>query len=65
MSASQDRERYVRAMIAGRINECITIEKQYDLYGYTPELVCIGLSAAAEGKNTEQAISDYIEGCSA
>lgn len=63
MSASQDREAYVKAMISGDINACIRIEKKYDLFGYTPELVCIGLSAVAEGKNATREIGRYIDEC--
>lgn len=59
MSAAQDRELYVKAMVQGNLSRCIQIEQKYDLFGYPPELVCIGLSAAVEGKDVHQVIEAY------
>ena len=56
-----DREAYVKAMISGMPGVCYQIEQKYALDGYPPELVCIGLSAASEGKDPEQAVADYID----
>jgi hypothetical protein len=55
----RDREDYVKYLIAGRTEKCIQIENKYDLFGYTPELVSIGFTALAEGKDAHAAIDDY------
>lgn len=58
---SDDREKYISAIIRSDIECCIRIEKEHGLFGYTPELVCIGLSAIAQGQNAIDAIESYTE----
>lgn len=59
--AVADREAYSKAMIRNDLNTCVVIEQRYGLYGYPPELVSVGLNAACEGKDPQQAVDDYIE----
>jgi hypothetical protein len=54
-------ETYTRAMVAGRTGECIQIEQQHGLFGYSPELVSIGLAAADRGESATDAIDTHIE----
>jgi len=54
---------YAAAMIAGRDAECIAIEKRYDLFGYPPDLVSIGLNAVTEGRDALEAVEAYLDGC--
>lgn len=63
MTAAEDRAAYAKAMIAGRNDECIAIEKRHDLFGYPPELVSIGLNAAAEGGDALGAVEAHLDGC--
>ncbi len=63
MTAAEDRAAYAKAMIAGRNDECYRIECRYQLDGYPPELVSIGLNAAAEGGDAHEAIEAYFDGC--
>lgn len=60
--ARRDLESYAKAMIDNRIGECIAIEKRYELFGYPPELVCIGLRAAADGLDIDDAIEEHMQG---
>lgn len=60
-SALADREAYSKAMIRNDLHTCVEIEQRYGLYGYPPELVSVGLNAACEGKDPQQAVDDYIE----
>ena len=55
-------ERYTKAMIQGRHDICAGIEQRYDLFGYPPEVVCIGLKAIDEGKSCDAAIGAYLAG---
>lgn len=57
-----DAQRYVHAMINGDHNTLVRIEQKYDLYGYSPEIVTVGLRAIAEGKDGHAAIAAYIAG---
>jgi hypothetical protein len=59
--AIADRDAYSKAMIRNDLNTCVDIEQRYGLYGYPPELVSVGLNAACEGKDSDQAIADYID----
>jgi len=59
IDARRDREDYVKYLIAGRTEKCIQIEDRYDLFGFPPELVLIGLTALVEGKDAHAAIDDY------
>ncbi len=63
MTAAEDRAAYAKAMIAGRDDECYRIECRYRLDGYPPELVSIGLNAAAEGGDALGAVEAYLDGC--
>ena len=56
-----DRDAYSKAMIRNDLNTCVAIEQRYGLYGYPLELVSVGLNAACEGKDPQQAVDDYIE----
>lgn len=58
--AASDKDAYVKAMISGDTDTCIAIEKKHGLFGYSPEHVCIGLTAADYGKNAEEAVEDYL-----
>lgn len=61
--AMQDLAMYGRAMarLDGHAT-CCRIEQKYGLFGYPPELVSVGLRAAADGLDAEEAVSDYLEG---
>ena len=54
---------YAAAMIAGRDKECYRIECEHGLDGYPPEIVSIGLNAAAEGGDALNAVEAYLDGC--
>ena len=53
-------EVYVKAMLSDRFSECIEIEQRFDLYGYSPEIVCIGLNAIDDGEDPDEAIREYL-----
>ena len=55
-------DRYFKAMVAGRVDECIRIEQDADLYGYPPKVVSIGLKALDAGESAELAVHNYICG---
>lgn len=57
MSESQA---YFKAMLANNTDACARIEQKYDLYGYPPELVSVGLRAVDEGKDPEEAVAAYL-----
>ncbi|MYZ41390.1 hypothetical protein [Schauerella aestuarii] len=57
-----DLERYGAAMLTGNVDACARIEQKHDLYGYPPEIVCIGLRAVADGQDMNAAIDDYVRG---
>lgn len=63
MTAAEDRAAYAKAMIAGLDDECYRIECRYQLDGYPPELVSIGLNAAAEGGDALGAVEAHLDGC--
>lgn len=63
---SQDQARadlvaYHKAVIAGRTAQALAIEQRYDLAGYPPRVVSIGLAAAAEGRDHHAAIDEHLE----
>lgn len=61
--AVQDLAAYGRAM--ARLDGhaiCCRIEQKYGLFGYPPELVSVGLRAAADGLDVEEAVEAYLEG---
>ena len=58
--AKKDRDNYFLAMIKGDSDTCVAIKEAYGLNGYEPELVSIGLNAAAIGKEPEKAVETYI-----
>lgn len=60
--ATQDLIRYGRAMAAlnGHL-VCAGIERKYGLFGYPPEIVSVGLRAAAAGHDASQAVDEYLE----
>lgn len=53
---------YMGAMIRGRVDICTSIEIKYDLFGYSPEVVSIGLAAADRGQDVHEAVKDYLNG---
>ena len=53
-------ERYTKAMIAGNDVACLSIEREYGLDGYPPELVSVGLNAIDQGLDALTAIEDYM-----
>lgn len=63
MTAAQDRDAYAKAMAEGLHDVCMAIEKRYDLFGYPPYLVSIGLAAACEGRDALNAVEAHLDGC--
>lgn len=57
---SGDLQAYTRAICEGRIDACIRIEQRHDLYGYPPEVVCVGLAAADKGEDVGKAVDYYL-----
>jgi hypothetical protein len=62
VQARRDRDDYYLALISGNDRKCYAIEDSYGLLGYQPELVSVGLNAAAVGKDPEEVIESYIVG---
>ena len=58
--AKIDRDAYTLALMRDNWQTGIKIEHKYGLYGYSPELVSVGLNAAVEGKDPEMVIETYI-----
>lgn len=62
-TATHDLAAYGRAMARfDGHSDCYRIEQKYGLDGYPPELVCVGLRAAAEGRDAHEAVEAYIAG---
>lgn len=53
-------ESYNKAMMNGDIDMCITLEQDFGLYGYPPQIVSIGLAAFDAGEDVHQAVSDFF-----
>lgn len=60
MSAIEDKKAYGKAMMSGDVYRCLQIERKYELDGYSPELVGIGLNAAINGLCPLIAVDEYI-----
>ena len=60
VQARRDRDDYYLAMINGEPFTCYTIEQKYNLEGYPPDLVTLGLNAASNGIDPESFIETYI-----
>lgn len=60
--AIHDRTAYAQAMRRNDLHACIAIEKRYDLFGWSPEVVSIGLTAAAEGKDVNAEVEAFLHG---
>lgn len=60
--AKQDYADYAKAIRQGNFDACVAIEQRHGLYGYPPDLVSIGLSAIANGKDAHEAIEQHIYG---
>jgi hypothetical protein len=58
--AVADYATYHRALLAGADEACIRIEERYGLFGYPPEIVSVGLKAAAEGVDVDDAVADHL-----
>jgi hypothetical protein len=52
---------YHKSLIAGRTDDADAIEKKYDLHGYPPRVVSVGLQAASEGRDPFEAIDDHLD----
>lgn len=62
LQAAIDRDRYTEALHEGFYSVAERIEMKYALDGLPPELVSVGLNAAAEGKDAHEAVSLYMLG---
>lgn len=60
MSKTTALKRYCEAMRGGDTDTCIAIEETYGLFGYTPELVSVGLRAIESDIDPHFAIHDYV-----
>jgi hypothetical protein len=60
MSNTTALERYNNAMKRGDIDTCIAIEETYGLFGYTPELVSVGLRAIESDIDPHEAVHEYV-----
>lgn len=58
--ARRARDDYYLGMIQGNYDTCIKIEQDWGLYGYSPEVVTIGLNALAKGKDPYDTIDAYL-----
>lgn len=56
--AASDLKRYARAMRTGQHETASRIEKSWELYGYTPEIVSTVLSCVATGLPLDAAIRE-------
>jgi len=54
--------RWLAATQNGYDVTCARIEQDFDLYGYPPEIVCVGLKAFDEGKSVQDAVAEYLNG---
>jgi hypothetical protein len=63
--AQLDLRDYHRHMLSGRADLCLEIECMHGLDGYPPEIVSVGLSAAAHGQDVDAAIENHLAGVSA
>jgi len=57
-AAAADLKRYVRAMRTGQDATVTRIEKEWGLYGYTPEIVSTVLAAVATGLPFDAAVRE-------
>lgn len=58
--AIADRAAYAQAMRRNDLHACTQIEQRYGLFGYPPEIVSVGLSAAAAGQDVDVAVTAYL-----
>lgn len=58
--AKKDRDAYYMVMLHDDFETGVAIEHKYGLYGYPPEMVSAGLTAAAQGKDIEDALAGYV-----
>jgi hypothetical protein len=56
LEAQEDLEDYLKALTENNIDEALYIERKYGLDGYPPNIVTVGLSAKANGKNMYKAL---------
>jgi hypothetical protein len=56
-----DRPAYMAAMLSGNHVQALAIERRHGLDGYPPDLVSVGLKAAAEGRDALEAVEAHIE----
>ena len=59
--ATSHRDMYRKLLIDGASHACLLIERQYGLDGYPPEIVMVGLNAAARGEDQHAAVDAYME----
>ena len=60
MSALPWVQRYTQAMCRGDLDACIRIEQRFDLYGYPPQIVGVGLQAVDEGRDHLAVVDSYL-----
>lgn len=56
---------YAQALRRDDLNACTAIEKRYDLFGWPPAVVSVGLHAAAQGRDINAAIEAHLNGATA
>lgn len=61
MQARADFHNYGRYLATNNLHGCVSIERRHGMFGYPPELVSVGLSALAEGRDADEAIHEHLE----
>lgn len=59
--ARADLVAYAKALVTGNTDAAVRIEKRWHLYGYSPQIVSIGLRAAADGRDCMTAVDEFME----
>lgn len=62
IQARRDRDDYFLAILNGNDDKCSMIEHKYELHGYPPEVVTVGLNAASKGEDVMLAVIKYVYG---
>jgi pyocin large subunit-like protein len=58
--AREDLEDYRKALSENDVDECLYIEVKHGLDGYPPNIVMVGLSAKANGKDMYKALDEAL-----
>lgn len=61
-NAARDLSQYGRALRRADYERCGAIEKRWDLYGYSPEVVSVVLGCVATGLPLDAAIREVTQG---